>query len=93
MGLKTQKQHLQPGLFVKFWGRIRRWYTDEYLLKEQRVVVFFTQYRKITLGITFFENQKTCFEDNIEEKRMEIHLLITRTVDSISMKESSIEMI
>ena len=44
---KTQKQHLQPGLFVKFWGRIKRWYTDEYLLKEQRVVVFLPNTGKI----------------------------------------------
>ncbi len=87
----------QDKTVYQFWGRIGRWYADEYLLKGQRVV-FYPIQENNTLGITFFENQKACFEENnieenIEEKRMEIHLLITRTVDSISMKESSIEMI
>ena len=84
----------RTGLFVKFWGRIRRWYTDEYLLKKQKSSSIFTQYRKISLGITFFENQKTCFEENnIEEKRMEIHLPITRTVENFSMIKEIIEII
>ena len=84
---KTQK-HLQPEQdCLLVLGENRKMVCWWILTQKTKSIVFYP-IQEITLG-NFLRKPESVFE----EKQMEIHLLIIRTVDSISMKESSIEMI